>query len=578
MKPTKEKLKKRIAVASHKEPADLVIKNGKIIDVFNLDVFISDIAIVDGIIVGIGKYNGHKEIDATGRYIAPGFIDGHVHIESSMVTPTEFSKVVLPHGITSVITDPHEIANVLGSEGISFMLNDSEDLKLDVNVMLPSCVPATPFENAGAKLMAKDLEPFFAHPRVLGLAEVMDYPAVMNNDSHMLDKLITTSQYTDKIDGHAAGLNTDGINVYCAAGIRTDHECVTEEEAKERLRRGMYVLIRQGSAAKNLPELIRVVNERNSRRCLFCTDDKHLDELISEGSIDHNVRLAINLGLDPLIAIQMGSLNVAECYGLTTKGAIAPGFDADLLILEDLEAVKIEKVYKSGQLVAENGQVVHDITNGQGPSGTLTNSVNIPDITIQDLQITIKNNQKANVIGIIPNQIITKKLIEEVDTVNDYFVPSIEKDLLKLVVIERHKKTGNIGLGIVKGLKLIKGAIASTVAHDSHNLVVTGTNDRDILVAINAIQKMNGGLVIVENEKVVSSISLPIAGLISTKDYITVNQELHELHDALNKVRSSDEFNLFLTLSFLCLPVIPELKLTDLGLFDVNTFEHIDVS
>jgi adenine deaminase len=572
-----EQLQKRIAVASKREPADLVITNGKIIDVFNLAIIEADIAIVDSYIVGIGDYQGKQVIDAKQKYISPSFIDAHVHIESSMVTPAEFAKVVLPHGVTSVITDPHEIANVVGQDGISFMLSDSEDLPMDIFVMLPSSVPCTRFENAGATLHAQDLEPFFNHPRVLGLAEVMDYPAVLQGDDHMLNKITTTLQHRNHIDGHAAGLQHEAINVYRSAGISTDHECISTEESLERIQRGMFVLIREGSSAKDLTSLISAVNEKNARRFAFCTDDKHLDDLIVEGSIDHNVRLAIQHGLDPLLAIQLASLNTAECFGLKQKGAIAPGYEADFLLFHDLEHIKIDQVFKAGKLVAEHGKVIETVSRQHPISPSITQTVHIPDFQSDQLQIPIKGIQ-ANMIGIQPNSLVTKHLIADVNITDGCFVPSIEKDQLKIAVLERHHLTGNIGLGIVSGLGLTSGAIASTVAHDSHNLVVAGTNDEDMETAIEAIRQMHGGLVVVKNGKKLASLKLEIAGLMSSRPFEEVNQNLSLLHQALRELGAPTHFHLFPTLSFLCLPVIPDIKLTDKGLFNVTTFQHIPVS
>lgn len=574
---TTDQLRKRIAVASKQAPADTVIRNGRIIDVFNLEIIHGDIAIVDGVIVGIGEYEGKQIIDATNRYVCPAFIDGHVHIESSMVTPSEFAKVVLPHGVTTVIADPHEIGNVSGTEGLSFMLEDSEDIPLDVYFMLPSSVPATPFENSGAELKAEDLEPFYQHPRVIGLAEVMDYPSVLNADPVMLDKLSMASRHSLQIDGHAAGLDANALNVYMSAGIRTDHECTTVADAKERLRRGMYLLIREGSVAKDLHALLPVVNERNARRCLFCTDDKHLDDLIEEGSIDHNIRLSIKQGLDPLLAIQLASLNTAECYGLHHKGAIAPNYEADLLLLDDLESLQIAEVYKSGELVAQNGSYVGKPLSKVQASAEITETVHIPTICEEDLQIPLDETSSVNVIGIIPNSLITKKLVEKATVNNGYFTSSREKDLQKIAVIERHQSLGNIGLGIVHGFGFTDGAIATTVAHDSHNLVVTGTNDADMIRAIQAVEALKGGLVVVKGGKVIASLPLQIAGLLSHEDAQTVNQALHEVKSALAQIGFHEPFNPFLTLSFLTLPVIPALKLTDLGLFDVTSFKPIDI-
>jgi adenine deaminase len=573
-----ELLKRRIDVAAKRTPADLVIKNGNIINVFTREIIKENIAIVDGYFAGIGDYEGNETIDVSGKYIVPGFIDGHVHIESAMVTPSEFSNVVLPHGVTTVIADPHEIANVSGVEGIEFMLNSSEGIPLDVYMMLPSCVPATPFENSGAALGLEQLEPLFKHPRVLGLGEVMDFPAVFNNDERMLKQLIATSQNSKYIDGHAAGVDSDGINVYMSANIRTDHECVNSEEALDRLRKGMYVMLREGSAARDLTSLLKAVNENNARRCLFVTDDKHLDDLIHEGSIDHNVRMAIKEGIDPLLAIQIATLNAAECFGLKHKGAIAPGYEADFLVLDDLKTIDIEMVYKSGSLVAKNGDMIRSTHDSVLPTPSILDSINTHPICSDHLQIKLKSGNIANIIGIVPNRIVTKHLIEEVDSTNGFFQTNTEKDYLKLAVIERHKNTGNVGLGIIKGMGIKNGAIASTVAHDSHNIVAAGSTDEDLLRAIALTSEMKGGLVVVQDGEMIASLPLPIAGLMSDLPSSIVNESLIQLNKALIKIGCTMEFNPFLTLSFLALPVIPELKLTDLGLFNVKTFQHIDIS
>lgn len=573
----KEKLKKRIAASAKRIPADLVIKGGRIIDVFNLRIIEADVAICDGLIVGIGEYSGKEEMDATGQYIAPAFIDAHVHIESSMASPREFAKIVLPHGVTTVITDPHEIANVSGTEGISFMLENSEGLDLDVFVMLPSSVPATSFENSGAVLNDVDLRPFYSHPRVLGLAEVMDFPAVRDRDEDMIAKIFTALEQGKQIDGHCAGLDDDAINIYRAAGIRTDHESVAKEEIDMKISRGMYVLIREGTTTRNLAELLPMVTPYNARRFMFCTDDKEIDQLLEEGSIDYNVRLAVQLGMDPLQAIQLASLNAAECYGLKTKGAVAPGYVADLLFLDDLHSVKIAKVMKNGKVIAENGRFIGD---GDGSTVTipekLTNSVHLHEVSEKDLQLYI-GGHKARVIEIVPEQAVTKPRIEEVATMDGYFIPDVKRDLLKIAVIERHKRTGNVGVGIVKGLGLTSGAIASTVAHDSHNLVVAGTNDRDMLVAIQAIREIQGGQVVVHQGEVIAKLHLDIGGLMSSKPYDEIIAELKDLRKALASISKHKQDHIFITFSFLSLPVIPEWKITDQGLFDVVGFRHIPV-
>lgn len=573
---SENEIRRRIEVASKRRKADLVIKNGYVVDVFNQELLQLDMAIVDGCIVGLGEFEGQKEIDAQNKYVCPSFIDGHVHIESSMVTPTEFAKVVLPHGVTTIIADPHEIANVAGAEGIKFMLENSENLPLNVYMMLPSCVPATPFENAGAILRADDLSPFYEHSRVLGLGEVMDYPSVFHANRQMVEKLAGAHQKGKHIDGHAAGLLGDAINVYMAVGIKTDHEAVSIKEAQERLQRGMYLIIRQGSVAKDLPNLISVVTPKNARRCLFGTDDKHLDDLIEEGSIDYSVRLAIEHGIEPIAAIQMATLNAAECYGMTKKGAIAPGYDADFLILDDLASIKINQVYSAGKLVVENGHFLGE--QELKPNRALRQRVKFKKLTENDLQIPLTAGVKANMIEIIPNSLITKHVQEEAETVSGNFVPSINRDQLKMAVIERHQETGNIGLGIVKGLNLKKGAIATTIAHDSHNVIVAGTNDQDILFATEKLKEIDGGLIVVANHQILAELPLAIGGILSENSNQTVIQQLKQINFALKELGATDQFNPFLTLSFLALPVIPQLKLTDLGLFDVKTFRHIGIS
>lgn len=576
---SKQKLSNRITAAAQLTLADIVVKNGRIVDVFNQEIMYGDVAITDGMIVGIGEFEGKTIIDANNRFICPGFIDGHVHIESSMLTPAEFAKVVLPHGVTTVIADPHEIANVNGTVGIEYMLAASEGIPLDVLVMLPSCVPATPFENAGAELNAEDLAPLYAHNRVVGLGEVMNAPAVLHAESSMLDKLVSAQEHGKLIDGHAAGLDEPAINAYMTAGIRTDHECTTAEEARDRLRRGMYVMIREGSAAKNLIELVKAVTPANSRRCLFVTDDRHLDDLIDEGSIDHSVRLSIQEGIDPITAIQMATLNAAECFGLKHKGAIAPGYDADFLLLDDLETVSISEVYKAGGQVAAKGSCVHSFPVSTKVPESVLNSMHAAPLSDGDLAIGMsQSHAKARVIGIQPNSIVTQHLVEEVETDElHYFQPSVEKDHLKMVVVERHQYTGNVGLGILKGLGIHSGAIAATVAHDSHNIVGAGTNDRDLLIAIDKIVELKGGLVVVRDGGVLASLSLPVAGLISDLDHQTVYDQLKLVNKALQDLGFEGNFNPFLTLSFMALPVIPALKLTDKGLFDFQTFTHVEI-
>ncbi len=572
-------LTKRIQVAGKQIPADLVIKHGTIVNVFTGELMEGDIAIADGIIAGIGSYEGHEVMDARGKMIVPGFIDGHIHIESSMLLPGEFAKVVLQHGVTTVITDPHEIANVAGEKGIQYMLDDAAGVPMDIFVMLPSCVPATSFESNGATLAAEQLAPFMADPRVLGLAEVMDFPAVARADQGMMDKLCMAQRNGGVIDGHAAGIGREDLNIYLSAGIRTDHESINSREAKDRLELGMYLMIREGTVAKDLEALLPAVTPQNSRRCLFVTDDKHLDDLIEEGSVDHIVRLAIGKGLDPITAIQMATLNAAECFGLRHVGAVAPGYQADLLLLDNLNDISIHRVYKKGRCIVDRGQLVE----AEFPAALTAHTdrpslptINAKEVALSDLQIPLTSTL-CNVIGLIPNSLVTRHLKEQVEIRDGVFQPSVEHDLLKLIVVERHLATGNIGAAIVKGFQLKRGAIASTVAHDSHNIVAVGTSDQEILAAIRHVQGMNGGLVVVEREEVVASLALPVAGLMSDMDYNTVNTTLQTLHEGLAHIGSHKAFNPFLALAFLTLPVIPELKLTDKGLFEFASFSHIDV-
>ncbi|QUG43289.1 adenine deaminase [Psychrobacillus sp. INOP01] len=576
----KEQLEKRILVSQQKQSADFILRNATVADVFSLRWVKADIVVSDGMIVAIdatGNYEAVLEEDAEGKYVIPGLIDGHIHIESSMVTPAEFSRILLPHGITTVITDPHEIANVAGSEGIQFMLDDASNSEMDIHVMLPSSVPATPMEHAGAILQASDLHPFLENDAVLGLAEVMDFPAVLFAESNMMDKLKMAMDAKVIIDGHGSGLNSEQIRGYRAAGIQTDHECVTSDEALDRVSQGMYVLMREGSAAKNVRDLLPAVNTHNARRFLFCTDDKHLDELLEEGSINHAIHLAIKEGMEPLQAIQLATLNAAECYQLTDRGALAPGFIADFLLVESLEDLKAIAVWKNGVKVAQHQEMLMKVYDRQEPSTDLTNTVKLPNLSTDSFAIPFTNDGTANVMEVMPNQITTKKKVMKVPMVNGLFTTSVKQDLLKLAVIERHHSLGTIGLGIVHGFGLKQGAIATTIAHDSHNLIVLGTNDEDMLIASQELERIQGGFVIVHEGKILASLALPIAGLMTDLPAKETALELKKLHEALHILHPDLDFHLFLTLSFVSLPVIPELKLTDSGLFDVVEFKHIPI-
>ncbi|KEZ54046.1 adenine deaminase [Metabacillus indicus] len=570
----KKELKYKIRAASKKEKAELVFKNARIVDVFNLDIIQGDVAVSAGKIVGIGDYEGHDEIDASDKFICPGLIDGHVHIESSMVPPHEFAEAVLPHGVTAVIADPHEIANVSGVNGIQYMLDSSEGIPLDVFIMLPSCVPATSFEHSGARLEAEDLQPFFLHERVIGLAEVMDYVAVSNTSDSMMDKLEMALKHSSLLDGHMAGLPSDMANVYRSAGISTDHEVTTAQEAIQRVQRGMYVQIRQGSAAKDFNRVIGAVNQKNARRFLFCTDDKHLDDLVKEGSVDHHIRLAVKHGIHPVTAIGMATLNAAECYGLKSKGAVAPGYDADLVLVDDLSSFKVDSVYKRGVLTAANGKTVKTADRRKVP-GMLLDSVVLPEIDSSMLAVRADENQLMTIIEAVPNQLITRRAEECVNTEGGFFVPSADLGHVKLIMAERHKGTGLIGKGILKGFPMKRGAIATTIAHDSHNLIAAGMSDEDLIHAAAAIKEMGGGLAVAADGKILAKLPLPVSGLLSDQPYEKVLDGLQKIHDALAVTGLPDSFNPFLTLSFLGLPVIPELKITCEGIFDVAEFRHI---
>ncbi len=566
-------MKKRIDIAAGRVDADLVLKNAKIVDVFSEEIIEGDVAISDGRIAGIGEYNGKEEIDLNGKYVAPGLIDGHVHIESSMVTPGQFAKAIVPHGTTTIIADPHEIANVCGLDGIEYILEGSKGIPLDVFVMLPSCVPATAFENSGAKLCADELEKMINSDRVLGLGELMDYPAVIGGNKEVLDKIKIAG---DKIkDGHGPDIAGKELNAYVSAGIRTEHECTTVEEMQDRIRLGMYILIREGSAARNLEELIKGITRANLRRTLFCTDDRHPEDILNDGHIDNNIRLAIKNGIDPISAIKIASLNAAECYRLYDRGAIVPGYLADLIVIDDIESFNVEKVFKEGKLVAKNSKALFEVKAKK--NSKVMDTVRLSEVNKDMLKIKLESDI-VNVMRLSAHSLVTKKVIRKVDTEEGYFKYNDMLDILKLVVIERHNKTGNIGLGLVENFNLKGGAIASTVAHDSHNLIVAGDNDEDILLAIKEIGEIGGGITICSKGKVLKSLPLPIAGLISDKSLDEVSTELKEMLKIAYDMGVNKDIDPFMTLAFLALPVIPELKLTDVGLFDVTKFDFIDLS
>ena len=569
----------QIKASSKAEICDIVINNITIVDVFQNSSFIDNVAIKNGVIVGFGNYSGQVEIDGTGKFICPGLIDAHAHIESSLVTPKEYYKAALLHGITSIVIDPHEIANVLGEKGIKLIMDLAKDTPFDYYFMLPSCVPATSFETSGAILGSEDLHPLYKEPNVLGLAEVMNFPAVKNCSEDMINKLWDAKTNGFIIDGHCAGFTNDMLNVYATANVSTDHESNLPEQVIEKLRRGIYVHLREGSVAKNLKDLIKVASISNSRRICFCTDDKHIDDLIKNGSMDSSIRTAISYGLAPETAIQMCTLNTSECYNLKYKGAIAPGYIADFIILDDLSNFKINSVYKNGTLVVKDNELVYTAEKSDFKFPNL-NNINIKNLNSKDFEINIEGKTELNVIEINPNKLESNHKKIHINTLRNskVFESDIDLDLLKIAVIERHKNTGNIGLGVIEGLNLKSGAIATTIAHDSHNLIVCGTSDEDILFAIEELKKINGGIVVVKNGKVLASIQLEIAGLITSREAKEVIYDLEKLHSSIKEIAPDINFNPFLTLSFLSLPVIPDLKITDKGLFDVNKFEFIDIA
>lgn len=576
---SKETLTKRILVAGRKQPADLVIQGGTIVNVFTGEPMQGDIAITDGVIAGIGTYEGKKTVQAHGKWIIPGLIDGHVHIESSMLTPQEFAKVVIQHGVTTVITDPHEIGNVAGTGGIQYMLDRSDQQPVDIYTMMPSCVPSTSFETNGVTLRAEDLNPLYKHPKVRGLAEVMDFPALAGAEPDMLQKIADAHAAGKLLDGHAAGIASEDLNIYMAAGIRTDHECVSVEEARQRLELGMYLMIREGTVAKDLKALLPAVTAHNARRCLFVTDDKLIDDLLDEGSVDHNVRLAIQQGMDPIMAIQIASINAAECFRLYDRGAIAPGYMADLLIIDDLQTLSIHQVYKRGVCVVDHGKLAQDAfpapTQNTAMTAALTR-LNAAPIDIEQLAIPLTTD-RCHIIELVPNSLVTRHIQETVDMHEGCFQISMANDQLKLVVVERHHATGNIGRAIVKGFQFQRGAIVSTVAHDSHNIIAAGTSDQDILTAVQHVISIHGGLAVVADGEVLASLPLPVGGLLSEQPYEQVYEQMMQLNAALKQIGAPEHFNPFLTLSFLALPVIPNIKLTDQGLFGFASYGHIDI-
>ena len=565
-------LEQIIRVARNELLGDLLIKNAKIINVYSGEVVEADVVTSGEMIAGIGKgYQAKEVIDLKGAYLAPGFIDGHVHIESSMVDVPEFARAVVPLGTTSVIADPHEIANVLGYEGIRYMLDASKFNPLNVFFMMPSCVPATKLETSGSSLRAFEIYPLLREKWVLGLGEVMNFVGVLQRDENLLDKIQISSE--KRIDGHAPGLSGFDLNAYIATGIGSDHECTAVEEAREKLRLGMHIMIREGTFIKNLRDLLPLITPENSRRCSFCTDDRHPNDILNEGHINFMIKTAIEYGIDPITAIRMATLNTAEYFGMRQRGGIKPGNYADMVSFNNFEEFKIKHVFRSGKLVALDGEAI--IEPPVRPEATIRSTMNIK--WLQGDEFTIPAGGKmARVIGLIEDQALTDELVEEVTVKDGKVVSDPERDILRVYVLERHNATGNIGKGLVKGLGLQRGAIASSVAHDAHNVIVIGNSDTEIMRAVIQINKMAGGVVVVEGDRVLAALDLPIAGLMSHLPLEEVSQRVDDLRKAARSLGCKVKDPL-MALSFMSLAVIPKLKLTDQGLVDVEKQQFVSL-
>jgi adenine deaminase len=566
---TLKKLERIIKAARGEIPADLVLKGGRVVNVFSCEIQETDVAVSEGTIVGLGRFEGRETLDCRQRFVAPGFIDGHLHIESTLLTPSRLAPVLLPLGTTTVVADPHEIANVCGLDGIEFMLRDSAQIPLEVHLMAPSCVPATTLETSGALLEEKDLRRLRRIPRFLGLAEMMNFPGVIHRQPSVLKKILA---FRDRvIDGHAPLLTGKDLGAYLAAGPRSDHECSQWEEAREKLSLGMRIMIREGSQAKNLQDLLPLITSCNARRCSFVTDDRHPDDLAGEGHLNHVLKKAVGLGLDPLLAVQMATLNTAEYFGLRRLGAVAPGYQADLVILRSMAGMEVEAVVKRGRMVARDGRYAGAPIHAH--PDRLGSSVNIRDLS-EDRFLLPSRDGLARVIELVPGQILTRNLRQRIEARDGRLIFSPEEDLALLACVERHRGTGNVGLGLVKGFGLKRGALASSVAHDSHNVLVLGREPEEMAAAVRAVEAMKGGLVVVVDGKAAARLPLPIAGLMSDQPIGQVLALKQTLLAAVPLTGCSLP-DPFMALSFLALPVIPELRLTDRGLVDVGLQEFV---
>lgn len=554
-----------IAVAAGREKADLVLKNAKYLNVFSNEFLCGDIAVANGLIAGVGKYDGKTEIDVSGKLVLPGFIDAHIHLESSMVTPAEFAKAVVAHGTTTVITDPHEITNVMGIDGVEYMIQASQNLPIDVHFMMPSCVPATEIDESGAELDCKDIDLYLDNKKVLGLAEMMNYVGVINGDKNVLSKIVTSQAHHKKIDGHAPELSGNDLNAYIAAGVYSDHECSTFENALEKLRKGQFIMIREGTAAHNLKALMPLLTQQYYSRCMFATDDKHPSDLLYGGHIDYIVKQALKNGADPIVALKTATHHAARYFLLNNKGAIASGYLADIVVVNNLEDFNVETVFKRGKLVFDGE--VKDFsapTVDEKLAEKCFDTFHLDSVTPS----TFKVDGKLGLIGLVGGELLTRNLgtADKID---------VENDILKIACIERHKGTNHIGVGYVKGYSLKSGAVATSVAHDSHNIITVGCNDDDIAVAVNAIRDSKGGIAVVENGKIKALLELPIAGLMSDEPLTTVNEKLENAKSSAYELGADKSIDPFMTISFLSLPVIPSLRITTKGVFDAENWKML---
>ena len=573
---TKTELKNLIEVAAGRKSADLVIKNCRIVNVFSGEIERGDIAIVDGKIAGVGEYDGKKIIDAKNKFAAPGFIDAHIHIESSYISPEQLGKIIVPCGTTTIIADPHEIVNVCGLDGLKYMIDAAQKTKLKIIFAMPSCVPATDFEDSGAILDAEDMEEIFPDENIFGLGEFMNAVGVINCDEKALKKILLAKKFNKLIDGHAPNLSGKNLNAYVAAGILGDHECMTVEEMNEKISRGLYILIREGSACHNLRELIKGATEKNSRRLLLCSDDRQAKTIFELGHMNNHLKICVEEKINPITAIQMATLNTAEAFKIFDRGAIKPGNCADIVLLEDLENFFAEKVFIDGEVVAEGGKYLPEIISQD--ISKVRGSVRVKNFSAERLKMNLRKNF-VNVIKILPGGVVTKKITAEVKTDSDGdFIFDPEKDICKVAVIERHHETGKIGLGFLSGYGIKSGAIAISVAHDSHNIIVAGVNNSEMAFAVEKLIEMEGGMILVKGGEIVSKISLPIAGIMSDESGEIFAKKLDDLHEkAHSELGISKNVEPVMTLTFMSLSVIPEIKLTDRGLFDYKKFNFIDI-